>query len=192
LKNHAESMHHTYRNEAQRREWQNPEKILMESGVKAGDVLIDLACGFGFFAIPAAEMIGSEGVVCGVDVDDEALRELRAQSARAGLGNIRVKLAAAEDVSLCERCADIAFIGIALHDFKDPFKVLQHAKQALKMDGRLVNLDWKKEPTPFGPPVDIRFSESEAASLIERAGFNIVSIRDSGPYHYVIVANLLP
>jgi ubiquinone/menaquinone biosynthesis C-methylase UbiE len=185
-------MRHTYRNEAQRREWQNPEKILMEAGVKAGDVLIDLACGFGFFAVPAAEMIGSEGVVCGVDVDDEALGELRAQSARAGLGNVRVKLAAAEDASLCERCADIVFIGIALHDFKDPFKVLQNAKSALKKDGRLVNLDWKKEPTPVGPPLSIRFSESEAASLIERAGFNVVSIRDSGPYHYVIEANLHP
>ena len=55
-------MHYTYRNDVQRRKWQNPEKILMEAGVKTGDVLIDLACGFGFFAIPAAEMIGSEGV----------------------------------------------------------------------------------------------------------------------------------
>jgi len=136
-------------------------------------------------------MIGSEGVVCGVDVDDVALGELRAQAAQAGLGNIRVKLAAAEDASLCERCADIVFIGIALHDFRDPFEVLQNAKSTLKKDGRLINLDWKKESTPFGPPVDIRFNESEAASLIERAGFNVVSIQDSGPYHYVIVANLI-
>jgi len=83
------------------------------------------------------------------------------------------------------------FIGIALHDFRDPFKVLQNAKSNLKKDGRLINLDWKKESTPFGPPVDIRFSESEAASLIERAGFNVVSIQDSGPSHYVIVANLI-
>jgi ubiquinone/menaquinone biosynthesis C-methylase UbiE len=162
----------------------------MEVGVKTGDVFIDLACGFGFFAIPAAEMIGFEGVVCGVDVDDVALGELRAQAAQAGLENLRVKRAEAEDVSLCERCADIVFIGIALHDFRDPFKVLQNAKSTLKKDGRLINLDWKKESTPFGPPVDIRFSESEAASLIERAGFNVVSIKDSGPYHYVIVANL--
>ncbi len=183
-------MHHTYRNEIQRWEWQNPEKILMEVGVKAGDVFIDLACGFGFFAIPAAEMIGAEGVVCGVDVDDVALGELRAQAAQAGLENLRVKRAEAEDVSLCERCADIVFIGIALHDFRDPFKVLQNAKSTLKKDGRLINLDWKKESTPFGPPVDIRFSESEAASLIERAGFNVASIKDSGPYHYVVVANL--
>lgn len=185
-------MHHTYHNEGERRGWQNPEQILTEAGVKAGDVFIDLGCGFGFFALPAAKITGSEGLVCGVDVDSEALEELRTQSERAGLGNIRVKLAAAEDVSLCERCADIAFIGIALHDFKDPFKVLQNAKRALKMDGRLVNLDWKKEATPFGPPVNIRFSESEAASLIKSAGFNVVSIQDSGPYHYMIVANLLP
>jgi hypothetical protein len=69
--------------------------------------------------------------------------------------------------------------------------VLQNAKRALKVGGKLVNVDWKKESTPFGPPVDIRFSESEAASLIERAGFNVVSIQDSGPFHYVIVANLI-
>ncbi|MGZ7138880.1 MAG: class I SAM-dependent methyltransferase [Halobacteriota archaeon] len=184
-------MHHTYRNEIQRRKWQNPEKILTEVGVKAGDVFIDLACGFGFFAVPAAKMIGSDGIVCGVDVDDMALGELRAQAAQEGLGNIRVKVAAAEDVSLCERCADIVFIGIALHDFKDPFEVLKNAKSTLKKDGRLINLDWKKESTPFGPPIEIRFSESEASSLIERAGFNVVSIQDSGPCHYVIVADVI-
>jgi ubiquinone/menaquinone biosynthesis C-methylase UbiE len=154
--------------------------------------LIDLACGFGFFAIPAAKIIGSDGAVCGVDIDNEALEELRAKSAQAGLRNLRLKLAAAEDVFLCERCADIAFIGIALHDFKDPFKVLQNAKRALKTDGRLINLDWKKERMPFGPPLEIRFNEAEATSLIERAGYRVVSIKDSGPYHYVILANLLP
>ena len=182
-------MQHAYRNEAQRRQWQNPERILADIGVKAGDIFIDLACGSGFFAIPAARMIGSEGVVCGVDVDSEALEELRAQSAQARLNNIRFKLAAAEQVALCEKCADIVFVGIALHDFKDPLMVLQNARSALKPDGKLVNLDWKKAPTPFGPPVSIRFSETEAAALITRAGYHVASIEDSGPYHYVMVAN---
>ena len=50
--------------------------ILAEAGVKAGDVFIDLACGFGFFAIPAAKIVGPGGVICGVDVDKEALEEL--------------------------------------------------------------------------------------------------------------------
>ena len=137
-------------------------------------------------------MVGSEGVVCGVDIDSEVLEELRVHSVQARLNNIRFKLAAAEQVVLCERCADLVFIGIALHDFKDPLKALQNARGALKTDGKLVNLDWKKEPTPFGPPVNIRFSESEAAALITSAGYNVVLIEDSGPYHYVIVANPFP
>ncbi len=74
-------MQHTYRNEAERRTWQNPEAILAQAGVKAGDVVIDLACGFGFFAIPAAKMVGSGGVICGVDVDKEALDELSEKAA---------------------------------------------------------------------------------------------------------------
>jgi ubiquinone/menaquinone biosynthesis C-methylase UbiE len=185
-------MHHKYRDEAARRTWQNPETVLAEAGVKVGDVLIDLACGFGFFAIPAAKIVGSRGVVYGVDIDKDGLDEIREKAACASLKNLRLKLAAAEDVVLCRQCADIIFVGIALHDFKDPLKVLQNAKRELKTSGRLVNLDWKKEQTPFGPPLKITFSEGEAVSLIESAGFRIVSVKDSGPYHYIISAEMLP
>jgi len=109
-------MPHSYRDEAQRRQWQNPDRIVEKIGVKAGDVFIDLACGSGFFAIPAARIIGSKGVVCGVDIDSEALEELHVQAAQAGLNNIRFRFAAAEKVALCERCADMVFVGIALHE----------------------------------------------------------------------------
>jgi ubiquinone/menaquinone biosynthesis C-methylase UbiE len=76
-------MHHAYRDEAQRRQWQNPERILAEIGVQTGDIFVDLACGSGFFAMPAAKIIGSEGVVCGVDIDSEVLEELRVHSVQA-------------------------------------------------------------------------------------------------------------
>ena len=183
-------MQPSYRDEVERRTWQNPEVVLADAGIKAGDIFIDLACGFGFFALPAARMVGSQGIVCGLDIDEEALKELREKALRGGLRNLRLTQAAAEDVVLCEECADVVFIGIALHDFNDPLKVLQNARRTLKKDGRLVNLDWKKERTPFGPPVGIRFSQEEAVSVVEKAGFSVVSVKDSGLYHYVIVASL--
>jgi ubiquinone/menaquinone biosynthesis C-methylase UbiE len=182
-------MHHSCRDEAERRRWQNPEEILAAAGVQPSTIFIDLGCGSGFFAIPAAKITGPKGLVCGVDIDSEALDELRDRASKADLRNIRVRLAPAEDVSLCEQCADMAFIGIALHDFNDPLKVLRNAKRALKPNGRLVNLDWKKEPMPFGPPLEIRFSEEKAASLIVEAGFNVESVKSSGPYYYIISAH---
>ncbi|MGZ4943138.1 MAG: class I SAM-dependent methyltransferase [Halobacteriota archaeon] len=181
-------MHHSYHNEAERRKWQNPEEILANAKVQAGDIFIDLGCGFGFFALPAAKIVGPNGLVCGIDIDSEALEKLRERAIEAGLRNIRVKEAQAEEVSLCDHCADVAFIGIALHDFKEPLKVLKNAKSALKSNGRLVNVDWKKRSMPIGPPLEIRFNEQEASSLITRAGFAIESVEDVGPYHYVILA----
>ena len=182
-------MHHSYHNEEDRRTWQNPEEILAKAGIQTGDVFIDLGCGFGFFALPAAKIVGQQGLVCGIDIDGEAVGKLRERAIGAGLRNVQVKIAQAEEVKLCNRCADIAFIGIALHDFKDPLKVLKNAKTALKPSGRLVNVDWKKESMPIGPPLEIRFNEQEASSLIIRAGFTIESVADAGEYHYLIMAH---
>ena len=58
----------------------------------------------------------------------------------------------------------------------------------VKPAGFLFNLDWKKEPTPFGPPISIRFDEKTAAGMIKAAGFNVDCTADNGPYHYIITA----
>ncbi len=182
-------MHHSYHDEEERRKWQNPEAILANAGVQAGDIFIDLGCGFGFFALPAAKIIGPNGLVCGIDVDSEALEKLRERAVGAGLLNIQIREAKAEEVNLCDRCADVVFIGIALHDFQDPLKVLKNAKSAVKPSGRLVNVDWKKKPMPIGPPLEIRFDEQQASSLIIKAGFTVESVGDVGPYHYMVLAH---
>jgi len=54
----------------------------------------------------------------------------------------------------------------------------------------LVNLDWKKEPMELGPPLVIRFDQEMAARLIKSTGFTVETIRNSSPYHYLIIARL--
>jgi ubiquinone/menaquinone biosynthesis C-methylase UbiE len=101
---------------------------------------------------------------------------------------LTAKVGAAEETVFCNECADIVFYSIVLHDFRDPAKVLQNARRMVKPAGMLVNLDWKKKPMPFGPPVQIRFSEEQAANLIKQTGFRVESVRDAGRYHYIITA----
>jgi len=58
----------------------------------------------------------------------------------------------------------------------------------LKPKGWLVDLDWKKEPMDFGPPLSIRFSEERAIGLIEGAGFKVEQQKETGRFHYLIMA----
>jgi len=171
----------------ERRKWQDPEKILAEIGVKAGTTFADIGCGGGFFALPAARMAGEKGQVYGLDVNGDAINSLKEQAAKEGLKNLYLTTGRAEEIVVCRNCADIVFFGMALHDFQDPAQVLDNAAKTIKPDGRLVDLDWKKE-AGMGPPVHIRFDEAKASRLIEAAGFKIESVKDSGKYHYLITA----
>jgi precorrin-6B methylase 2 len=57
----------------ERRQPQDPEKILTSLGVAPGMVFIDIGCGDGYFAIPAAHRVRPQGKVYAVDIDAGAL-----------------------------------------------------------------------------------------------------------------------
>jgi ubiquinone/menaquinone biosynthesis C-methylase UbiE len=180
--------HRFFNDEKERRKWQNPEAILVEVGVRTGLKFVDLGCGDGFFALSAARLVGNEGRVYGLDVDSQAIERLKEKASKEGLKNLTLKVGMAEEKVFCDSCADIVFFGIVLHDFRDPIKVLANAKRMLKPTGRLIDLDWKKEPMHLGPPLQIKFSEEKASDLIIAAGFKTDEIRKEGLYHYIIVA----
>jgi ubiquinone/menaquinone biosynthesis C-methylase UbiE len=173
----------------QRRTWQDPDRILSEIGVTRGDVFVDVGCGDGFFAIPAARRVGARGAVYGVDIDEDAVRRLRVEATRVGVTNLTVKMGRAENTVICEACADVVFFGIDLHDFQDPLQVLRNARRMLKPGGRVIDLDWKKEPMAFGPPLRIRFSEEDATRLLAEAGLTVESVTGVGRYHYMVTAS---
>ena len=180
--------HRWFNDEKERRRWQNPEAILADIGLRPGFTFMDIGCGDGFFALPAARLVGKKGKVYGLDVDGEAIDRLKQKAMKEGLENLSLEVGEAEDTVLREACADIVFFGINLHDFRNPREVLMNAKRMLKPTGRLIDLDWKKEPMEIGPPLPIRFSYEKAVRLIKAAGFIIDEVKEAGPYHYLVVA----
>ena len=133
-------------------------------------------------------MVGKKGKVHALDVNQSLISSVKEQAEREGLKNLYLTAGRAEETIVCRQCADIVFFGIALHDFQDPSQVLANARKTIKPAGRLINLDWKKEEMPVGPPLRIRFDQETAVRLISNAGFTIESVKDSGLYHYLITA----
>lgn len=174
--------------DAERKKWQDPEAILHRIGLGPGDTFIDMGCGEGFFALPAARIVGVTGKVYGADIDAGSIERLREVARREGITNLVLHASPAEETVFCDSCADFVFFGIDLHDFSDPGRVIMNAGTMLNPEGKLIDLDWKKEPTPIGPPLGIRFSEEEARAMIEASGLRVTQIRDEGPCHYLITA----
>ena len=168
--------------------WFHPKLNLESIGLRAGMVFMDIGCGYGFFTIPAAQIVAEQGKVYAVDVSASAINRLKHEAAEKGLKNVTARVDAAEETVFCEACADIVFYSIVLHDFRDSAKVLRNAKRMLKPSGTLVDLDWKKKSTVFGPPLRIRFSEEQVATLVKHAGFTIESVKDLGRNFYIVTA----
>jgi ubiquinone/menaquinone biosynthesis C-methylase UbiE len=171
--------------ETTRRSWYNPEAVLM--GLQEGMTFVDVGCGDGFFSLLAAKKVGAEGRVYAVDVDASGIEKLQSKAKAEGLTNITAKTGRAEDTVFCNECADVVFFGMDLHDFDDPAKVLHNAREMIKPTGHLVDLDWKKQDAPVGPPTRIRFSEETVQNMLSNAGFCTASVCEAGPYHYLII-----
>jgi ubiquinone/menaquinone biosynthesis C-methylase UbiE len=178
-------VHH---DDEERKKWQDPMTILTAIGLSKGDTFMDVGCGDGFFALPAARMVGPGGRVFGIDINADAIDRLKHAAEAEGITHLYAIIGKAETTVACEHCAHVVFYGICLHDFQNPAQVLSCARAMVREDGVLVDLDWKAEPTPIGPPLSIRFPVEKARSLIEGAGFDVQSVKDAGPCHYCIRA----
>lgn len=174
------------------RYWHHPKISLVSIGLHPGLTFVDVGCGYGFFTLRAATIVGETGKVYGVDVDSSSIDKLKSDAVKKGLKNIFVKVGPAEETVFCRKCADIVFYSIVLHDFRDPARVLRNAKLMLKPNGKLVNLDWKKKPTEIGPPLQIRFSEEQAKKLLKQTGFTIESVDDVESDFYIVTAKTSP
>lgn len=64
------------------------ERLFADAGIGAGATVLDVGSGAGDVAMLAAEMVGPEGRVIGLDLDESALSLARERALAAGLRNI--------------------------------------------------------------------------------------------------------
>ena len=84
------------------------ERLLREAGVAPGMRVLDLGCGAGDVALLAAEMVGPNGAVVGIDRNGDALSAACSRARGAGHANVEFREGAADDrtcvrLSSCRR-----------------------------------------------------------------------------------------
>ncbi len=108
------------------------------SNLQRGDVVVDFGCGGGIDVILAANKVGSEGRVIGIDFTDQMIGRAKQAAVEAGLQDrdIHFHVADLERSHLPGGCADVVVSNCVINLCPDKDAVYQEAFRILKPGGQ--------------------------------------------------------
>jgi len=115
----------------------DPYRRLSKARVKAGQRVLEVGCGPGYFTIPAAKIVGEKGHVYALDINPAAVEHVKRKIDKEGLTNVEAKPADASVTGLQDESIDLAFLFSVFHAFENVNKVLAEMHRVLKANGTL-------------------------------------------------------
>ena len=120
-----------------RKIFHNPEKLL-GGYVKEGMTVMDLGCGMGYFSIGMARLVGVNGKVIAVDLQQRMLDTMYKRASRNGVADrISPHLCAADDLELEERI-DFILAFWMVHELPDQKNLFNSLKSFMEPAGKLL------------------------------------------------------
>jgi SAM-dependent methyltransferase len=166
---------------------EEPDKALDAIRLVRGSTVADVGAGSGYFTTRMATRVGPTGQVYAVDIQPEMLALLRGRLSKEKITNVVPVLGTIDDPKLPPASQDLILMVDVYHEFSEPQTMLRRMREALKPDGRLVLLEYRKED----PTVPIRFehkmSVAEARMELEAEGFRLSRVDEALPRQHILI-----
>jgi len=167
----------------------NPATVVAQTGLGRGMTVADLGCGSGFYVVPAAQLVGDQGMVYAVDSEEKKLAATVSIVNQFGYKNVKVIKADLNKplVEIPEGSMDLVIIGNILHEVKDKRALLKNAYKIIGNDSGIMVVEWKKGLTPIGPPINKRIDQQALEVMLMQTGFQKVKDLEADSYHYALL-----
>jgi ubiquinone/menaquinone biosynthesis C-methylase UbiE len=150
-----------------RRLTQRPTRILRPF-VRPGMRVVETGCGMGFFTLDLVRMVGPEGRVVAIDLQEKMLAGLRRRALRAGLeGRLDIRLARADRLGIADLAGqvDLVLAFYMVHELEQPAAFFAEITTALNADGAVLVVE---------PPLHVSRAAFEASlAAAEHAGLRV-------------------
>lgn len=171
---------------------ENVEGALDAIGLKPGMTAAEIGAGTGYVSLRMAQRVGPNGKVYATDLQRPMLDVLRQNAAKAGVRNVETILGGEADPKLPAGQIDLIILVDVYHEFSQPQKMLAGIRAALKPDGRLVQLEYRKEDPAVPILLDHKMSVAEARTEVEAEGFKLAQVIESLPRQHILIYTKAP
>jgi arsenite methyltransferase len=171
--------------------------IAMASLAK-GEVVLDLGSGAGFDCFLAAEKVGPEGRIIGVDMTPEMLEKAKENAQTGSFSNVEFRLGEIENLPVADGIIDIIISNCVINLVPDKDRVFSEAFRVLKPGGRIMVSDIvltkelpnsiKNNTAAYVGCISGAIIKDNYLTAIKKAGFKDVKIIDevNFPLKYII------
>lgn len=172
---------------SERLQEEEPDTALAVLNIARGSTVADIGAGSGYMTMRLADRVGPEGKVYANDVQPEMLQILQQRADRARATNIVLVRGAIDDPKLPASQMDLELLVDVYHEFSRPQEMLRGLRSALKGDGRLVLIEYRKEDPTIPIKPDHKMSVREAKVEVEAEGFALTRVDESLPRQHILI-----
>lgn len=152
------------------------EQIVDALQLPSGASVADIGAGTGLFTMLFAERVGPAGSVYAVDISPSFIEAIQARAAARGLDNVVPIVNSQQGVDLQSNSVDLVFIADTYHHFEHPQRMLDSIRTALRPNGRLAVIDFRRVPGLSSDWVmgHVRAGRDQVVAEVEARGFALV------------------
>ncbi|UCD75117.1 MAG: arsenite methyltransferase [Phycisphaerales bacterium] len=170
------------------------------SGVKEGDVVVDLGSGAGIDILLAAKKVGPTGRVIGIDMTDEMIERANENIKAAGLTNVEVRKGLIEEMPVESGTVDWVISNCVINLSPEKDRVFAEIARVLKPGGKMAVSDivvqnlpeWaRNDPRLYSGCIAGAVSEEEYVEGLNKAGLREVEVIDRVVYNVDQIATFV-
>ncbi|MEQ8840193.1 MAG: methyltransferase domain-containing protein [Acidimicrobiales bacterium] len=118
------------------------DELVRKAALKSGERVVDVACGSGQITFRAAEAVGAEGTVLGLDISAKMVAGADADRAERGTENVTFRRADAEQLGCDDAAYDVALCSLGLMYVPLPAVAVEEMHRCLVPAGRIAVSVW--------------------------------------------------
>ena len=156
--------------------------VLKALNIRSGQAILDAGCGSGYMSKEFSKLLGDTGRVYALDPDKGVIEILTQETKETNILTIVGDIT--QRTQIKDSSIDLIYLSTVFHGFsKEEISDFQEeVKRLLKPDAVLAIVEFKKIETPFGPPLEIRYSPEELKKAITLTPKSFVEI---GAFFYM-------